>query len=114
MHTIDDFEKMLVEIADEIPEIFLKDLNGGIILDENCKFNSQGADDLCILSEHNHDSDMGCQIIIYYGSFMHMYENEPEEVLRAKLRKALQKELACHLESLADAPEFDIKNRILL
>jgi len=114
MYTIDDVEKMLDQIADEIPDDFFKDLNGGVILLEESKTHPQSAGDLFIMGEYVHRQDMGRYICIYYGSFMRVYGGAPEHVLYAQLRTTLLHEFTHHLESLAGERGLEIRDEIKL
>ena len=70
MMTIDEFEEAMDQIAEELPEEFYRELNGGIlILPEKRKSPYAKADDLWVLGMYVHSSSMGRLIEIYYGSF---------------------------------------------
>ena len=114
MYSIDYVEKILNQIADEIPDEFFKYLNGGVILLNECKSHPKSAGDLYILGEYINRHDMGRSICIYYGSFMRLYANLPENVLREKLRSALLHEFTHHLESLAGERGLEIKDQTSL
>ena len=112
MFTIDDVENMLNRIAEEIPDEFFKYLNGGVILLDECLPHPQSTGNLYILGQYNHRHDTGRHICIYYGSFMRLYANATEEVLREQLRKTLLHEFTHHLESLAGERGLEIKDQI--
>ena len=114
MYTIDDVQAMLGQIAEELPEDFFRDLNGGIILLEQCKTHPESAGDLYIMGEYSRRRDMGRHICIYYGSFLRLYANAPEQVLRKKLRDTLLHEFTHHLESLAGERGLEVKDKIRL
>ena len=114
MYTIDDVERILNEIAEEIPDEFFKNLNGGVILLEACKPHPQSAGDLYIMGEYSNRHDMGRHICMYYGSFMRLYADVPEDVLRARLRDTLLHEFTHHLESQAGERGLEIKDEIQL
>ena len=102
MITIDEVEVMLDEIAGEFPEVFFRDLNGGILLLPDAKYHPEGrADDLYIMGEYHNNRNMGRYIIIYYGSFERVYGHLPAEILRDKLKKVLTHEFTHHMEHLA-------------
>jgi len=66
-----EFEKILSEIADEMPAEFFISLNGGIRLLPDVKMHPEAVDnDLYIMGEYHYDSVMGRYISIYYGSFV--------------------------------------------
>jgi len=114
MYTIDAVEEILNQIADEIPDELFNNLNGGIILLEECKAHPNGANDLYIMGQYHNRRDMGRYISIYYGSFMRLYANVPEEVLREKLRDTLLHEFTHHIESLAGERGLEIKDQIFM
>ena len=67
---IDEVEKMLEELAAELPQEFYKELNGGILLLPQAKLNhAVRNNDLYIMGEYHYDRSMGRYIVIYYGSF---------------------------------------------
>ena len=102
MVTIDEAHDMLNEIMDEIPEVFTKDLNGGVCLLPEYKLHPQRlGDDLYIMGEYHRNLSMGRYIVIYYGSFERIYSHLPHEKFRERLRKTLLHEFTHHLESLA-------------
>ena len=112
MYSIDDVSGMLEEIVDEIPPEFFNDLNGGIVLLEECKPHPQSAGDLFIMGEYHHRRDMGRYICIYYGSFIRIYGHLSEAALREKLRSTLIHEFTHHLESLAGERGLEIQDKI--
>ena len=115
MYTIDDVERLLGDIAEEIPDEFFRYLNGGVILLPQVKLHPEGvAGDLYIMGEYNHRYDMGRSICMYYGSFMRLYANAPENILRWHLRDTLLHEFTHHLESLAGERGLEIKDEIQL
>jgi len=114
MYTIDHVEKMLNEIAGEIPDEFFKHLNGGVILLDECKPHPKSRGDLFILGEYHNRYDMGRHICLYYGSFMRAYANVPEDALRKTLRQTLLHEFTHHLESLAGERGLEVKDHIKL
>ena len=79
---IREFQELLGDMLDELPEPFFDELNGGVIVSPHAKENphSQGGD-LYILGEYHRSYAMGNQIVIYYGSFMRLYGNAPAQKL---------------------------------
>jgi len=113
MHTIDDVQEMLNEIAGGLPADFFKELNGGIVLLEACKPHPQGSG-LYIMGEYHRRRDMGRQILMYYGSFMRVFAHAPAHVLQGQLRKTLLHEFTHHLESLAGERGLELKDQARL
>lgn len=111
MISLDEMEDMLDEIATELPKEIYKDLNGGIILLPDTKRNPLGRNnDLYIMGEYHIDGRMGRYITIYYGSFMHVFEDLPKELLKEQLAHTLKHEFTHHLESLAGERGLEIKD----
>ena len=99
---IDHFHELLNKIAEEIPEDFFKDLNGGIILLEQAKKHNRAkrGQPLYIMGQYRRDV-LGRQIIIYYGSFKRVHKNVSEAKLYQEIKDTLIHEFTHHLESLA-------------
>lgn len=114
MYTIDAVEAMLSQIVDEIPGMYFEQLNGGVILLEACKEHPESQGDLYIMGEYCNRRDLGRNIGIYYGSFMRVYGNAPEALLRLKLRESLLHELTHHLETLAGERGLVIQDQMQL
>jgi len=110
MYSIDTVEKMLEEIADDIPDEFFKNLNGGIILLPESKQHHYSKGDLYIMGEYNNRHDFGRFICIYYGSFMRVHADLPEAKFKEKLKKTLLHEFTHHLESLSGQRDLEYKD----
>jgi len=109
MYTIDQVQKILSEVADEIPAEFYEKLNGGVVLLEQAKPHPDSRGDLYIMGEYCHNA-MGRTVFIYYGSFMRHFGEAPEELLRRELRETLRHELTHHWESLAGDKDLEIED----
>ena len=102
MMTIDEMQDVLDELAEELPEVFYKDLNGGIVLLPQAKESEYSRkDDLYTLGEYHHGGAMGNYIKIYYGSFERLFGYLSDEQMKAQLRKTLRHEFRHHIETLA-------------
>lgn len=126
MITFDEAGLMLDDIAEEIPEDFYRELNGGIILLPEAKMHPESVggindnkrfkriSDLYILGEYHNDrkgmGGLGRYIVIYYGSFIKVYSHISREDQRAELRRILIHEFTHHLESLAGERGLEIKD----
>ena len=110
MISIDEFEIMLNEIAEQLPREFYTHLNGGILLlPEEKRHPEQLAVSLSIMGEYHHTA-AGRYIVIYYGSFARAYGYLSEAALRAELDKTLRHEFTHHLESLAGERGLEVKD----
>lgn len=111
MIDIDEVEKILDEIASELPREFYKELNGGILLLPQAKRNPIGKNnDLYVMGQYNHNSSMGRYIAIYYGSFEKLYGHLGRNALKKRLAHTLKHEFTHHLESLAGEHSLEKKD----
>lgn len=109
MISIEDMQIMLDDIADSFPQEFYEELNGGIILlPEAKKHEESRADDLYILGEYHRGGSMGRYISIYYGSFMRVYGNLGNDLIKEKLSNTVKHEFRHHMESLAGERDLEI------
>lgn len=115
MIEIDEVEKILEEIAADLPQEFYKELNGGILLLPEAKLNRTGRKrDLYTMGEYHVNRSMGRYIVIYYGSFEQLYGNLDREALKRKLAHTLKHEFTHHLESLAGERGLEKKDEKFL
>lgn len=109
--TIDEMHEILNDLADELPEVFFRELTGGISLAQQVKYNPQGVNnDLYILGTYHRGGGMGRYITIYYGSVMAVYGHCPKEAIQAELRKVLRHEFRHHIESLAGEKGLELED----
>lgn len=102
MVSIDEMEMILEELAEELPQEFYKELNGGILLLPELKISTAARDDdLYTMGEYRYSFSMGRYIVIYYGSFNKLYGALPLKKLKERLRETLYHEFTHHMESLA-------------
>ena len=110
--SFDMVREILDEIAEEVPEVFYRELHGGIILlpEEKKHLESKKSRNLYIMGEY-HRNVMGRKIILYYGSFKKMYPKAPLEIIRGKLKDTLFHEFTHHIESLAGERGLEKKDQ---
>ena len=117
MITFEETGSMLDMIAEEIPQDFYRDLNGGIVLLHETKRHREGdwAGNLFILGEYHNDrvgmGGLGRYIAIYYGSFARLYGHCSPEEQKEQLRRVLIHEFTHHIESLAGERGLEIKDK---
>ena len=100
--SIDEMQDVLDELAEELPEVFFKDLNGGIVLLTEAKESEYSQNkDLYTLGEYHRSGAMGRYIKIYYGSFERLFSHLSDEDMTKQLRKTLRHEFRHHMEGLA-------------
>lgn len=63
------------EAAEELPQVFYRELNGGIILSPITKAHPQSdpKKPLLVLGEYRNSPQMGRSIVLYGGSILHSY-----------------------------------------
>ena len=113
MISFDEFQILIDEIIQTFPEVFFRELNGGVFAREHAKLhpaNHHG--DLFIMGEYCVNHHLGRFIVIYYGSFERVYGHLDEEELAAELRRILLHEFRHHLESLAGERDLEIEDSI--
>ena len=95
---LDEFEEILEELYNELPEGILNNLNGGIIIEEDIMYHPESENnDIICLGAYRRDM-IGNSIIICYGSFMEMHGLLPREELKEKVKETLYHEITHHLE----------------
>jgi len=100
--SFDQFADMLDQAVDRIPSRFLRDLTGGFNLRKSKK--REGG--YYILGEYIEDGIGGCFIMFYYGSFVELLKDEPEECWEAEIVDTVLHEMQHHLESLAGCDDL--------
>lgn len=112
---IDRFTELAGEMADEIPDIFMRELNGGILIVEDVQPGPPDLPDVCTLGEYIYDPDgLGRYIVIYHGSFAELFAGEPDEVWEDELWETILHELQHHLEFLAGIDDLGKEDAELL
>ena len=110
--SFDQVGDLLDEMAEEFPEAFYRDLNGGIsLLPDVVEDPEAGAEELYILGEYCNDM-MGKYINLYYGSFAALarQENWTEEDWEDELYTTLAHEFTHHMEGRAGERGLEIKD----
>jgi len=95
--SFDKFATLLDEAVDSIPDRYLRELSGGF----NLRKGKKKEDDYYIMGEYVEDGMLGCYIVFYYGSFVALLEDEPEECWAEEIIDTVLHEMQHHLESLA-------------
>ncbi|MGN8898114.1 metallopeptidase family protein [Flavonifractor sp. HCP28S3_F3] len=110
--SFDEAGDLLDEMAEEFPEEFYQELNGGISLLPEAMEDPQG-EDLYIMGEYCNDM-MGKYINLYYGSFAALAEQEnwSQEDWEDELYTTLAHEFTHHIEGLAGERGLEIKDEL--
>lgn len=115
MVSIDEFRRILSEIADELPADLFENLSGGIVLIPEAKMHPEARNnDLYIMGEYHYDSLMGRRISIYYGSFAVTCGHLDETALRERISHTLRHEFLHHLESQGGQRDLEVTDFIQL
>ena len=108
MVSFERFEEMTDELAAKLPEVFFRELSGGVMAREQIKYHPAGVgQDLYIMGEYHVHPHLGRFVVLYYGSFMACWGYLDEERLRERMWKVLRHEFLHHLESLAGERELE-------
>jgi len=118
--TFEEVGAMLDEIAEEMPEDFYRELNGGIFLSPETKMHPDNPKDGCgqmnlyIAGEYHNErtgyGGLGRYIAVYYGSFVKLYGRLGPKAQKDELRRVLVHEFTHHMESLAGEHGLEIKD----
>lgn len=109
MVSIDRFEEILGVLAEELPEAFYDDLNGGILVDPGRPQHPESVDgNLYIMGEYRTDPAMGKYIVMFYGSFRRVYGDLDEQALTAEMRRVLRHEFRHHVEGRAGVRDLEV------
>ena len=112
--SFDQVGDLLDEMAEEFPEEFYQELNGGIsLLPETVE--DPAGEDLYIMGEYCNDM-MGRYINLYYGSFAALAQQEDwtEEDWEDELYTTLSHEFTHHVEGLPGEWGLEIKDELEL
>lgn len=112
--SFDEVGDLLDQMAEEFPEEFYRDLNGGISLLPQAVEDPAG-EALYIMGEYCNDM-MGRYINLYYGSFAALAEQEDwsEEDWEDELYTTLTHEFTHHVEGLAGERGLEIRDQLEL
>lgn len=112
--SFDEVGDLLDQMAEEFPEEFYRDLNGGISLLPQAVEDPAG-EALYIMGEYCNDM-MGRYINLYYGSFAALAEQEDwsEEDWEDELYTTLTHEFTHHVEGLAGERGLEIRDQMEL
>jgi len=107
---IPTYEQMgdwLDEIAQEFPEAFYEELDGGIQLEEAPLPDPDFPEgEMYIMGEYVHDF-LGRYILLYYGSFAALLAEEDEDVWKDEIFATVAHEFTHHMEETAGLHALD-------
>ncbi len=102
------FQALVAEMVEEIPEAYLRDLQGVHVLEQAMP--EEGYVDVWRLGEYldpgperffGGGEGLGRHVALYYGSFVEVADGDPEFDWEAEAWETLTHELRHHVESLA-------------
>ena len=104
------FESKTRELLEKLPEEFFKELNGGVVVEEEAHLSDYAENnDLYVLGVYMNSWQMGRQIRLFYGSFMAVVP-KTEEAFEKQLWKTIRHEFRHHLESLANLRDLEVED----
>ena len=107
--SIDRFEEILGELAEELPAEFYTGLNGGILIEDRHPLHPADRNgDLYIMGEYRVDPAMGKDIVMCYGSFRRVFRGLDEAALTEEMRKVLRHEFRHHVEGRAGVRDLEV------
>ena len=108
--TYEQMGDWLDEIAQEFPEAFFEELDGGIQLEEGELPDPDfPPGEMYIMGEYCHDM-LGRYILLYYGSFVQLFREESEEVWKDEIFATVAHEFTHHMEETAGLHALDDKD----
>ena len=108
--TYEQMGDWLEEIAQDFPEAFFEELDGGIQLEEDALPDPDfPPGEMYIMGEYCHDM-LGRYILLYYGSFAALLAEEDEEAWREEIFATVAHEFTHHMEDTAMLHALDDKD----
>ncbi len=108
--TYDQMGDWLEEIAQQFPQAFFEDLDGGIQLEERELSDPDfPPGEMYIMGEYVHDM-LGRYILLYYGSFAAVLSGEDQEVWKDEIFATVAHEFTHHMEETAGLHALDDKD----
>lgn len=101
MLTMEEYQAIVSELMDELPEAFYQKLTGGVIVSEALVIPDYAKDhnDLCTLGQYQVYSGVR-QIVMFKGSFDRVYPQATAAEAKDVLRGILRHEFRHHVEAL--------------
>jgi len=107
MISMEEYQQILSELMDEMPEDFFRDLSGGVIVSEAMVIPDYArGNDLYTMGQYQVYSGIR-QIVMFKGSFDRVYPLADASEARELLRGVLRHEFRHHLEALGGIHNSD-------
>lgn len=107
---LERFTALADQMVERIPPLFLEGLNGGIAVRRRAMRNPGDPAGVYILGEYVTDEALGCYILLYWGSFVELFRDEPAQVWEAELWETIKHELRHHVEARAGEYGLDLED----
>lgn len=108
---IDTFIDFVINVSEkEIPTILLSDLNLGIYVSPK-KQVDDAEKDYYIMGEYI-QNELGNQVVLYYGSFAYLLEDEPLNIWHKEIMDTIKHELIHHVEAMAGQEDLALQEDI--
>ena len=108
--TYEQMGDWLEEIAQQFPEAFFEGMDGGIKLEEGELPDPEfPPGEMYIMGEYCHDM-LGRYIVLYYGSFVQLFDQEDETVWKEEIFATVAHEFTHHMEETAGLHSLDDKD----
>ena len=101
MISLDEYNRIVSDLLDELPEQFFRELSGGVIVSEALVYPDYARDDdLYTMGQYRVFSGVR-QIVIYKGSFDRVYSMAGADEARTVLRGVIRHEFRHHMEFIS-------------
>lgn len=104
---LESFRRLVASLLDRIPALFMKDLDGGILVTEETRPDPQ-TPGLFIMGEYVVDEPgLGCYVVLYHGSFLEVLGRSGESDWEREAWETVLHELRHHLEGKAGIRDLE-------
>lgn len=108
--TLEEFTAYVDQVIDnDIPPVLFEGLNLGVIVSPELE-RSKSEPQLIIMGVYVRNR-LGKQVILYYGSFFHLYQNKSESKWKQHILSTIKHELTHHIEALAGQEDLARKEQ---
>lgn len=103
------FTAMADRLMGQVPPPILEGLNGGVSVRRRAMRRPNDPPGIYILGEYVTD-DLGCYVMLYYGSFLALFTDEPDEAWEKEIWDTIRHELRHHVEGRAGVIDLDLED----
>lgn len=109
MWEIDRFTETADRLMEQVPAPILEGLNGGVTVRRRAMRKRNDPAGVYIMGEYVTDN-LGCYVVLYYGSFAEVLGDEPDEVWEKEIWDTIRHELRHHVEGRAGVADLDVED----